>query len=734
MTLALALLGACVSGGPGPSKHPTPDTSADTGAAAGLTLAGELALPGAMDVWGEGDVVVVAGGDNPSTSVLVADISDPANPRALSTITGVPGVRDVELHDGLPYVASDCNCFPDSPEAAAWGGIGLRIYDLADPTRPVLLSAVGGTAASIHTFRLRPRDHRRIAGEFDGNDCDPSDGAIYAGAPESCDTIDSDCDGDLVDGASDLDGDGTPDCVDPDVDGDGDLAGADCDDGDASIAHGAAEVLGDGVDQDCDGGDTCRLDADADGYGAEGATFASADLDCTDVGEGGAAMPATDCDDGDPSRNPGISEVADDGVDSDCDGGDLCYADVDADGYRATSGMVTSADLDCADRGEARSADPAVDCDDSSASVHPGATEVPGNGVDSDCDGGEVCYADADDDGYVDDGGATVISADKDCNDAGEGTDRDAGGDCDDGAASVHPFASEAVGDGIDADCDGGERCHTDVDGDGHGGTGTTASADLDCSDAGEAAVSGDCAPSDSGVSPGAREVCDASDEDEDCDGLADDDDGSLDATTASDWHRDVDGDGYGDASTVTVACDAPRFYVADGSDCDDGAASVHPGAAEAAGDEVDSNCDGAETCYVDSDGDRQRAATTLASVDTDCDDAPEAASSATVDCDDGDAAIYAGAPEVVGDAVDQDCDDLAEAAHPGGTEEPGNAIDEDCDGEAAPAPDDGKTEDGGGACDTANIGSGAGYALAALLLAAGRRKRPGRGDGARSG
>lgn len=41
----------------------------------------------------------------------------------------------------------------------------------------------------------------------------------------------------------------------PDTDGDGYAAGADCDDGDASRHPGAFEICGDGVDQDCDGGD-----------------------------------------------------------------------------------------------------------------------------------------------------------------------------------------------------------------------------------------------------------------------------------------------------------------------------------------------------------------------------------------------------------------------------------------------------------------------------------------------
>ena len=51
---------------------------------------------------------------------------------------------------------------------------------------------------------------------------------------------------------ADLDG-----CVDDlDADGDGSLCGDDCNDADATVLPGATDVCGDGVDQDCDGGDT----------------------------------------------------------------------------------------------------------------------------------------------------------------------------------------------------------------------------------------------------------------------------------------------------------------------------------------------------------------------------------------------------------------------------------------------------------------------------------------------
>jgi hypothetical protein len=50
--------------------------------------------------------------------------------------------------------------------------------------------------------------------------------------------------------------------------------------------------------------------------------------------------------------------------------------------------------------GEARTiSDPGPDCDDTNAAINPGATELPGDGVDQDCDTDELCYADADNDG-----------------------------------------------------------------------------------------------------------------------------------------------------------------------------------------------------------------------------------------------------------------------------------------------------------------------------------------------
>ncbi|MFH1463776.1 MAG: MopE-related protein [Pseudomonadota bacterium] len=212
-------------------------------------------------------------------------------------------------------------------------------------------------------------------------------------------------------------------------------------------------------------------------------------------------------------------------------------------------------------------------------------------------------------------------------------------GDCDDLDPTVHDLADE-VCDGLDNDCDElvddddpdlvATAWCPDADADGWG---DAARAEVACTaPSGWVALCGDCDEGDPSIHPGATEHCDGVDED--CDGLVDDD-----AADGTPFYADRDHDGYGDPGSVLHTCDgvAPAGYVADASDCDDTDPTMHDTAVW----HPDADADG----YGDQ-------AVTLEQ----CEGPPGWIHDGT-DCDDDDPDAWPGAPEVVGDGIDQDCD-----------------------------------------------------------------------------
>ena len=123
--------------------------------------------------------------------------------------------------------------------------------------------------------------------------------------------------------------------------------------------------------------------------------------------------------------------------------------------------------------------------------------------------------------------------------------------------------------------------------------TSVDATAPLADTDADGTPDAEDCAPDDATRHPGADELCNALDDD--CDGAVDED-----ATDASTWYADEDGDGFGDSDSPAAACSQPAATSMDATDCDDTEAAVNPAGEEICDDRVDNDCDGnADSCRL---------------------------------------------------------------------------------------------------------------------------------------
>jgi hypothetical protein len=496
-------------------------------------------------------------------------------------------------------------------------------------------------------------------GDPDTSDCDDTNPAIYTGAAEVPDNgLDDDCDGvALVTCWADVDGDGSgagPSslvdaflCVPPDeatTDGD-------CEPYDPAVHPGALELVGDGIDQDCSGADSvlCYPDLDGDGYGSGNAT---ADVDgFCDAATNQSAVPG-DCDDGNPALHPTATDLPDNGLDEDCTGAGLvtCYADADADYWGGPSTL--DPDGSCTD--DSGQWGVGGDCLDNDPMAHPGATDVPGNGVDEDCSGADsvLCFTDADGDGW----GTGAASLDTDGVCAVASGQSGTGGDCNDAQALIHPFAAELADNGLDEDCSGADTvsCFQDVDGDGWGGL-VSADPDGSCTDdPGQAGTPGDCDDLDAQTHPGATEVL-SDGLDQDCTG----------ADTALCW-VDADGDGYGGASEQQDpdgSCLDDAGQTATPGDCADGNAAWNPAALDPPGDGLDQDCSGEDalSCWTDGDSDGWGVPPLVTDPDGDCTDDPGQADQGG-DCDDLSLQRFPGNPEVADDGIDQDCsgwDDL---------------------------------------------------------------------------
>lgn len=488
-------------------------------------------------------------------------------------------------------------------------------------------------------------------------DCNDADAHIYPGAAELCNTIDDNCSGTADEGLN------TPWYKDQDQDGFGTKQvttqactappgytgnALDCDDLDASIYPGATEICN-SRDDNCNSTIDEYLttpwyrDSDQDGFGdASTSTQACAT-------PSGYVSNKLDCNDADSTIKPGAAETCnskDDNCDAQIDEGlsRTWYIDTDKDGYGSTASSVSS----CA--APSGYADNALDCNDTSASINPGASEQC-NSIDDDCDTlvddnvvVSTWYLDQDQDGYGG-SGPSVSSCSAPSGYVATNTD------CNDLNSNINPGKNESCNT-IDDNCNGttdeglSVTWYHDADGDTYGSpTDTTSSCSVPT---GYVSNAQDCNDLHASVNPGALETCNAFDDN--CNG-------QIDEGVSVTWYQDLDKDGYGNASVTAQACSAPSGYTSNNQDCNDLDASVHPGATEVCN-ERDDNCNNQlneglnATWYQDADRDGYGSP----SVTTQACSSPTGYVINNQDCNDLDAAVKPGATEVC-NGKDDNCD-----------------------------------------------------------------------------
>jgi hypothetical protein len=416
-------------------------------------------------------------------------------------------------------------------------------------------------------------EERVFDGDQDGyevnlGDCNDDHPDIYPGAPEYCDDIDNDCDGDTDEDPTD----GEVFWVDSDEDGFGDesvptvaaceiekglsRAGGDCDD----------------TNHDLNPNTNWYPDEDQDSYGDD---EASPSVQC-EPPYSSFVRRAGDCDDTDWNINPeGTETCDDDDDDEDCNGfaddEDLdavgkvwWWLDADGDGYGA--GRKSAAQwCDMPDEDGLNWAPNEDDCQD-----------------DPEADGAlyhplTIWYLDQDGDDWGDSLSSTVS-----CQDPSDATDVYvlAKNDCFPENPDAYPNAPELCND-EDDDCDGtpddppwadAQTWYLDADGDGYGKDNTA----VERCDGGtsEVLVGGDC----------------------------DDTNELLNPETY--WYPDIDEDGWGASPHEHQGCEYAAEKVAYRiEDCRPEDPSIHPGMPETPNDGIDQDCTGLDWRKIDDGG-----------------------------------------------------------------------------------------------------------------------------------